>query len=205
MNTHQHDNIQNKTTVTEKKFWQTAWFKNVLTIVVFVAVYLSIRPFMQGNVIHGQAPAMQVTSITGQEINLQNLNQQGKPVLIHFWATWCGICEFSKESIEALAKDYSVINIATQSADDEQLLSYAAEHNLNPNIIVNDLDGTWMKRFGAKAVPADFIIDSNGNISFIEVGYTSGWGLRFRLWWASLTEPKPLQTNPNQKVAFNEI
>ena len=168
------------------KPWQKTWIRHLITVVVFFALYFAVRPFMQGDVIQGDVPQMQVESITGQNIDLQAMNQQGKPVLVHFWATWCSICEFSKEGIEDLAKDYFVINIATQSADDDQLLEYAKTHNMNPNLIVNDFDGVWMEMFGARAVPADFIIDANGEIAFVEVGLSSSWGLRFRLWLAEL-------------------
>lgn len=172
----------------ETKIWQKNWFKNLMTVVLFIAIYLAIRPFMQGDVVQGKAPQMSVTSITGKNIDLQQLNQQGQPVLIHIWATWCPICEVSKGGIESVAEDYAVINIATQSADDEQLLAYAKQHDMNPDIIVNDLEGQWLKTFGAKAVPADFVIDPQGNIAFVEVGFTTAWGLRLRLWWASLTD-----------------
>lgn len=172
---------------TELKLWQKKGFKNLLWVVGFIAVFLAVRPFMQGDVIHGQAPIMKVTSITGKTLDLQALNQEGKPVLVHIWATWCPICSLSKGGVEEIAKDFAVINIATQSADDEQLLAYTAENNMNPDFIVNDLEGKWITLFGAKAVPADFIIDPQGNIAFVEVGFTTAWGLRLRLWWAGLT------------------
>ncbi len=173
----------------ELKLWQKNWFKNLIWVIVFLGAFLAIRPYMQGNVIHGQAPEMKVTSITGKTLDLQALNQQGKPVLVHIWATWCPICSVSKGGVESIAKDFAVINIATQSADDEQLLVYAKENDMNPNLIVNDLDGKWLQTFGAKAVPADFVIDPQGNIAFVEVGFTTAWGLRLRLWWAGLTQP----------------
>lgn len=170
----------------KRKLWQKNWFKNLVTVVIFIAIYLAIRPFMQGDVIQGQAPSMQVQSITGETIDLQDMLKTGEPVLIHIWATWCPICEVTKDFVEGVAKDYQVINIATQSADNDQLLEYAKANNMNPDIIVNDLSGDWMRTFGSKAVPADFVIAPNGEIAFIEVGFTSAWGLRLRLWWASL-------------------
>lgn len=169
-----------------QKLWGKKWFKNLVTVVLFILVFLALRPFMQGDVIHGKAPTMNVTSITGKTLDLQQMTSQGQPVLVHLWATWCPICDVTKGGIESVAKDYHVINIATQSADDEQLLNYALENTLNADFIVNDLDGHWMKTFGAKAVPADFIIDPQGNIAFVEVGFTTSWGLRLRLWWAGL-------------------
>jgi alkyl hydroperoxide reductase subunit AhpC len=34
-------------------------------------------------------------------------------------------------------------------------------------------------------VPASFIVDTDGKIRHVEIGYTTGAGLRFRLWLAS--------------------
>lgn len=169
-----------------KKIWQKNWFKNLATVIIFLAVYIALRPFFQGDVIQGQAPQMQLKSINGQSIDLQELTAVGKPVLIHIWATWCPICNFSRDGIDEIAADYPVISIATQSQDTESLLKFVEKHQMNPSIIINDLDGKWMQAFGAKAVPADFIVNPDGEIEFVEVGYTTNLGLRIRLWLASL-------------------
>lgn len=168
---------------TQTSFWQKNWVKNTLTVGVFVLAFLSLRPFMQGDVVTGQVPDLELQTLQGERIALRELNQ---PVLIHLWATWCPICDITKGSVESVAEDYRVINIATQSGDDDQLLTYAQQNGLNPAWIVNDLDGQLMRQFGAKAVPADFIVAPNGDIAFVEVGYTSELGLRLRLWWAGL-------------------
>jgi len=196
----QQQNVPSSNADTEAvqlKLWQKSWFKNGLWALAFLGVFIVVRPYMQGNVVHGQAPQMHVTTITGNTLDLQKINQQGKPVLVHIWATWCPICKLSRSGVEEIAKDYTVINIATQSADDEQLLAYAKENQMNPDFIVNDLDGQWLKIWGAKAVPADFVIDPQGNVAFVEVGFTTAWGLRLRLWWAGLTRPDKMQNAPN--------
>ena len=166
---------------------QKRWVKNSLTALVFIGIFFILRSFMQGEVIHGQAPIMKVQTITGKTLDLQALNQQGKPVLIHIWATWCPICDLTKGGVESVANDYAVINLATQSGSDDELLTFAKANEMNPELIVNDFDGKWMQLFGAKAVPASFIIAPNGEIAFIEVGFTSAWGLRLRLWWAGFS------------------
>jgi len=172
-------------------FWKKPWVKNGLTVLIFVIAYLALRPFMQGDVIHGQVPAIQLKSITGGQFDLSNVTE---PTLVHLWATWCPICGVTKGSVESVAKDYKVINISTQSGDDEALLNYAQENDMNPAIIINDYDGKLMNLFGAKAVPADFIISPGGEIQFVEVGFTSELGLRLRLWWAGLSSSETNQT-----------
>lgn len=160
------------------------WFQNLLTVLLVLAIYLAIRPFLQGDVIEGKVPDLNTSSITGQPIVMENY--RGEPLLIQFWATWCPICELSKGGIEEVAEDYAVINIATQSDDDAALRAYADANHMNADIIVNDEDGQLMKLFGAHAVPASFLVDKEGNIAFIEVGYTTAIGLKLRLWWLSL-------------------
>lgn len=172
-----------ETPIKKPTFWKRKWVKNLLTALVFIAIYLSIRPFMQGDVIHGQIPPIKLQTITGETFDLSSVQE---PTLVHIWATWCPICKVTKGSVESVAHSYKVVNIATQSGDDQLVLEYAKANEMNPAIIVNDFDGQLMSLFGSKAVPADFIIAPGGEITFIEVGFTSEIGLRLRLWWAGL-------------------
>ncbi|BBP44147.1 redoxin family protein [Thiosulfativibrio zosterae] len=166
-------------------FFKRAWVQNGLWIIGALAIYLIMRPIMQGDVVRGQVPALQLTSLTGQAFDLSQIKQ---PTLIHIWAEWCPICEITRDSVESIAKSHPVISIATQSGSDAEVLAYAQQHQMNPQHIINDPNGKLMQAFGTKGVPADFIVDSQGKIQFVEVGFTSGIGLRLRLWWLGLQD-----------------
>ena len=43
-----------------------------------------------------------------------------------------------------------------------------------------------LPQWGVRAVPASFVVDGTGQIRYVEVGYTTGIGLRLRLWLAGL-------------------
>jgi hypothetical protein len=47
-----------------------------------------------------------------------------------------------------------------------------------------DADGQIAQRYGLSAVPALVVVDAQGQIRFVELGYTSEIGMRLRLWWA---------------------
>ena len=57
---------------------------------------------------------------------------------------------------------------------------YLDEHNLTFKV-VNDEDGFFAQKFNIKAYPSTFIYDENKNLRFTEVGYTTTFGLYFRM------------------------
>ncbi|MFK2821941.1 redoxin domain-containing protein [Arcobacter sp. YIC-80] len=105
-----------------------------------------------------------------------------KPVLVHFWATWCPICEVEASNIEKISKDYEVVTIATQSGSTQEIQNYLKKHNLSFKV-VNDEDGFYSRTFNIKAFPTTLIYDENRTLKFSEVGYTSTLGLCARMWW----------------------
>src|SRR5574344_235999 len=107
-----------------------------------------------------------------------------KPLLVNFWATWCPICALEEQNIENLSKDFEVITIATQSGSNEEIEKYLKDKNLSFKV-VNDKYGLLSTEFNVKAFPTTFIYDKNKNLKFTEVGYTSTFGLKLRLWWSS--------------------
>jgi len=150
--------------------------------VILIIILVAIRAYMQRDAIDGLAPDLKGSLLSGQEITLAQL--QGKPALVHFWATWCGICRFEQDSINDIAKDHQVLSIAMSSGEPSELLAYMRENGLAFPVLP-DPNGELSKTYGVRGVPASFIIDQQGQIRFTEVGYTSEWGLRFRLWLAT--------------------
>lgn len=103
-----------------------------------------------------------------------------KPVIVHFWATWCPTCKLEAANIEKISKDYEVITIATQSGSVQNIQNYMKEHNLSFKVI-NDKEGYYSQKFNIKAFPTTLIYDKNKNLKFSEVGYTTTAGLYSRM------------------------
>ena len=107
-----------------------------------------------------------------------------KPTLVYFWATWCPICKFQSPNIESLSKDYQVITIASQSGSKEEIESYLKENKFSFKVI-DDIYNDFAYKFNIKAYPTTLIYDKNGNLKFSDVGYTSQFSLKLKLWWAN--------------------
>jgi len=106
--------------------------------------------------------------------------QTGKPLIIHFWASWCRVCKMEASNIERLSKRYEVLSIAVNSGSDEAVKTYMKEHGLHFHVL-NDVDGSWARRFKVEVFPTTFIYDTKGELCFTEVGYTTTAGLLARV------------------------
>ena len=155
--------------------------KYSLEIIFILIIFIAVKSFLQRNLIEGVVPPLDGILLNGQTFNIQS--HQGQPILLHFWATWCSICKMEENSISAISEDYKVVTIAMNSGTDQDIKDYLEEREVNFPVMVDEY-GEVAKRFGVRGVPTSFVIDSQGNIDFTEVGYTTNWGLRLRLWLA---------------------
>jgi thiol-disulfide isomerase/thioredoxin len=160
------------------------WRGYAVNVLVFVIIVAGIRAWQQRDIVSGAAPVLQGMTLSGQPYKLAA--HPGKPILVHFWATWCPICRAEQGSIAAIAHDHAdVITVAMQSGSAEEVSRHMREQGIDFPV-VNDSDGIISSAWGVHAVPASFIIAPDGKISFVEVGYTTGIGLRLRLWLAGI-------------------
>ena len=119
-----------------------------------------------------------LADIRGESIAFETY--KGKPLLVHFWATWCPTCKLEASNIESVSKHYNVVTIAVNSGSNEELLGYLKEKELSYKVI-NDFDGKLSKKFNIEAYPSTLIYNPKGELSFTEVGYSTTLGLEARL------------------------
>jgi thiol-disulfide isomerase/thioredoxin len=162
-----------------KKHWRSWLLYLLFFLVVMQAVnWWKTRDAVSGNLSNFTGELMDGTVFTISEF-------AGKPVLFHFWATWCPICELENGTIQSISQDYQVISIASWSEGEAQVKTYMRDKQLTFPVIL-DTSGELAKSFGLKGVPTSFILDPNGEITFVETGYSSEPGLRLRLWLSTL-------------------
>ena len=154
------------------------WRNFLIQIVLILSVYFAVQAWQGRHAPRGQAPLIVGQLLDGRQVKLEDY--RGKPVLLHFWASWCSICRFEQGSIEAIAKDYPVITVASQSGDEAAVAAYVAEQGLSMPVLVDD-EGEWGRSYGVRGFPSSYVIDAEGQIFDVEVGYSSEWGLRARL------------------------
>lgn len=165
--------------VPRKRRWLKVLFIDIL---IFLVVYMAAQWWLGRGAPTGKAMNIEALATNGELVSLSAMH--GKPVLLHFWASWCGICRFEHGSIDSIAEDHQVITIMTRSGTEAEALQYLAENKISARVILDE-DGELADSYKVRGVPASFIIDADGNITDVEIGYSSELGLRLRMWLAS--------------------
>ncbi len=166
-----------KTGVWKRRLW------SLLKFLLMAAVIVSAVSWYHGrNMPKGVAPVLVAPDINGLPLDLQAMTQKG-PVMIYFWATWCGYCRVISPAVSDLAQDHQVITVALQSGTPEEVATYQQQHHLNFRTI-NDPSGALSASWGLQVTPTIAIVDREGKVSAVTSGMTSKWGLQARMWLA---------------------
>ena len=120
----------------------------------------------------GPAPSVALKTLSGQAIKVQNV---GKPMLVNFWSTSCGICLSEMPELEALYKEYQekgfeMVMVAAPYDPPNTVLEMAEKESWAFPVAL-DLDGEIDKAFGEiKGTPTRFLIDREGQMVARMVG-----------------------------------
>ena len=153
----------------------------LFNFVLIFAVLFAVHAWQTKDTVQGAAPDIRGPTLNGPYFELEHT--RGKPVLIHFWATWCPICALEEGAIDAIAQGHQVITVAIQSGGADAVWRYMNKEGLSFPVI-NDENGLLARAYGVKGVPTTFILNARGEIEFTEVGLSTGPVLRAKLWMA---------------------
>ncbi|MGB8646291.1 MAG: TlpA disulfide reductase family protein [Anaerolineae bacterium] len=111
-----------------------------------------------------------VMGIDQQTIQLAQF--RGKPVILNFWATWCGPCSAEMPNIEKVYQQHNgaVVFLAVDQGDNRDAVSgYADLYHLHFPILLDPHQQVG-DRYRVQALPTTVFIDSKGIIREVHIG-----------------------------------
>ncbi|MBN2824225.1 MAG: protein disulfide oxidoreductase [Campylobacterales bacterium] len=149
----------------------------VSTLLIVFVLSIAVNYFRAPKLDSNTLPPIETTLI---DDTYWSSNDAKKPLVVHFWATWCKVCKLEASNIDALAKEANVITVAVNSGSNQEIQAFMDERKLTYKVL-NDPNGALSQKFKIEAFPTTFIFNSKGELSFTETGYTTTAGLKARL------------------------
>lgn len=123
-------------------------------------------PLKAGN----KAPDFTASLVDGSAITLSDY--KGKPVIINFWATWCGPCVREMPAFERLKADFGdeIGIIAVNCGDDADTVKDFVDENGYTFPVALDESYEVTMLYPTNSIPYTVVVDANGKITHISAG-----------------------------------
>jgi peroxiredoxin len=153
----------------------------LLAAIVFLVSLWQTRDHLGGR---AHAPEFSLRKLDGGEVRLADL--QGKRVLVHFWATWCGVCKLEPSALNAvhdrLGPNEVLLSVVADPEDEGEVRSFVASHEIRYPVLL--ADAGVLRAYRVNAFPTNYFIAPDGTISGSTVGLTTRFGMLARMSWA---------------------
>lgn len=125
-------------------------------------------------------PSVDVKTLEGSSFNIQDINNDGNPIVISFWATWCKPCKKELNNIAEVYEDWQEetgVKLVAVSIDNSRtmakVLPYVNSSDWEYEVYL-DPNGDLKRALGVSTVPHTFLLNAKKEIVWQHRGYIDG-------------------------------
>ena len=147
----------------------------VAAVLVAAAVLLWSGVLSPGDGANRKKAAPDFTVYTAEGVPVKLSDFKGKPVVLNFWASWCGPCKSEmpafQEAWEECGEDvqFLMVNLTSESESVATAAAFLVENNYVFPVFY-DAAGNGSEAYQVYSIPATYFIDKRGKIVASHVG-----------------------------------
>lgn len=127
------------------------------------------------------APDFKLQDLSGGSLRLSDL--RGKSVVLHFWATWCGVCKLEIGALNALFQslkpDQVLVSVVADSDDAAHVQAFVRDRGIRYPVLL--ADAGILQAYAVGAFPTTYFLTPDGKIESTTVGLSNRFAYRARL------------------------
>jgi peroxiredoxin len=134
----------------------------------------------QEGILEQTIPSVDIKTLTGEAFNTSSIDNEGKPMIISFFALWCKPCMRELTAIADVYQDWQEetgVKLVAISIDDARSTA-----NVKPTVDGNsweyefycDPNGDFKRGMGVNMIPHVFIVDGNKKVVYQHTSYAEG-------------------------------
>ena len=146
----------------------------------YIAVAITAICLMAFKFDGGKIPVVTIKNIDGSKVSTATFTNNGKPIIISFWATWCIPCKKELTNIADLYEEWQKkynVQIVAVSIDDSRsagkVKPYIESQKWTYQVLL-DVNQDLKRAFDIQSVPFTVIVDATGKVVSNHSGYIEG-------------------------------
>lgn len=154
--------------------------KIILGIIAIIFVSFSFAQESTVETSKAHFPAVEIKTLNGTPFNTKDIQNDGKPVIISLWATWCKSCVLELMAIDDLYEDWieeTGVKLYAISIDDSKTSSkvapFVSGKGWNYEILL-DVNSDLKRALNIIDIPFLCILNGNGEIVYKHTSYAPG-------------------------------
>ncbi|RJT20725.1 protein disulfide oxidoreductase [Buttiauxella izardii] len=160
------------------------WGKEALVMMVIFITIVVLMDLWRAPKMPATFDSTPLHTLDGNAVTLSALSED-RPLLLYFWASWCGVCRYTTPSVaELVGEGENVMTIALRSGAPQEVSRWLTQKKVQLPV-VNDASGELSRHWQIGVTPT-LVVLYKGEVVPSTTGWTSYWGMKLRLWWAGV-------------------